>query len=290
MKNVFSLLVICLVTVSAMAQSEYVDLGLPSGTLWKTKNEPSLYTYDKSVTKFSGNLPEKHHFEELQNNCQWIRVDDGYKVVGPNGNYIILPISGDMICIQVGNDVLGGRVVGSGGYWSSTPYDSNAAWRFVISSTQIKMEENGHCAKLSVRLVQLPVIAQKTVWVDLDLPSGTKWKSVNESGFYSYESAIDNFGKYVPTKEQWQELKTFCVWTCQEDGYRVTGNNGNSIFLPAAGWRNCNGGVSGVGTGGKYWSSTPNGTDAAWSLYFDWSGVYMDRYVRCFGQSVRLVQ
>ena len=34
---------------------DFVDLGLPSGTLWKTKNEPSLYTYDKSVTKL--NLP-----------------------------------------------------------------------------------------------------------------------------------------------------------------------------------------------------------------------------------------
>ena len=138
-------------------------------------------------------------------------------------------------------------------------------------------------------LLTLSAMAQKTVWVDLDLPSGTKWKSVNESGFYSYESAIDNFGKYVPTKEQWQELRTFCVWTWQEDGYRVTGNNGNSIFLPAAGSRNCYGDVNYVGTYGYYWSSTPYDSDFAWYLIFYSSVVNMSYSNRCFGQSVRLV-
>jgi hypothetical protein len=139
-------------------------------------------------------------------------------------------------------------------------------------------------------LLTLSAMAQSIVWVDLDLPSGTKWKSVNESGFYSYESAIENFGKYVPTKEQWQELRTFCVWTWQEDGYRVTGNNGNSIFLPAAGARGCDGVVYDVGTFGCYWSSTPRGSDDAWGLHFDSSGVGMDDIHSCCGTSVRLVQ
>ena len=290
MKNVFSLLVICLVTVSAMAQSEYVDLGLPSGTLWKTKNEPSLYTYDKSVTKFSGNLPEKHHFEELQNKCQWIRVDDGYKVVGPNGNYIILPASGDMICIQVGNEFLGAGVADCGGYWSSTPYDSNKAWRFVISPTQIKMEENGHCAALSVRLVQLPVIAQSK-YVDLGLPSGTLWKQQNESGFYTYEEALNRFGNKLPKKYHFVELQKECTWIWMDDyGYKVVGPNGNSITLPAAGSRLCYGDVNDVGTLGYYWSSTPGDSDYVWGLFFSSGGVTMVNYARCSGPSVRLVQ
>jgi uncharacterized protein (TIGR02145 family) len=140
-------------------------------------------------------------------------------------------------------------------------------------------------------LLTLSAMSQNTVWVDLDLPSGTKWKSVNESGFYSYESAIENFGMYVPTKEQWQELRTFCVWTWQEDGYRVTGNNGNSIFLPAAAFRNRHGEVHGVGAYGYYWSSTPYDSDNnAWRLYFYSSGVNMYGNDRCEGLSVRLVQ
>ena len=139
-------------------------------------------------------------------------------------------------------------------------------------------------------LLTLSAMAQKTVWVDLDLPSGTKWKSVNESGFYSYESAIENFGKYVPTKEQWQELIACCVWTWQEDGYRVTGNNGNSIFLPAAGDRSCDGNVYNVGSSGNYWSSTPYDSYNARLLGFYWCEVGMYTRERCLGHSVRLVQ
>ena len=38
----------------------YVDLGLPSGTLWKDKNEEGgFYTYDQAVSKFGNKLPTK---------------------------------------------------------------------------------------------------------------------------------------------------------------------------------------------------------------------------------------
>ena len=141
-------------------------------------------------------------------------------------------------------------------------------------------------------LLTLSAMSQKTVWVDLDLPSGTIWKSVNESGFYSYESAIENFGMYVPTKEQWQELRTFCVWTWQEDGYRVTGNNGNSIFLPAAAFRNRHGEVHGVGAYGYYWSSSAYSSNLAYYLIFYGSGYVTpaDYYHRASGYSVRCLQ
>jgi hypothetical protein len=73
-------------------------------------------------------------------------------------------------------------------------------------------------------------------------------------------------------------------------GYYVKGPNGNSIFLPAAGYRNCSGSVDDVGTDGYYWSSTPNGTEDAWSLGFG-SGIHNVYYSsRCYGFSVRLVQ
>ena len=42
-------------------------------------------------------------------------------------------------------------------------------------------------------------------YVDLGLPSGTKWKSTNEiggnNGFYTYDEAISAFGDKLPTKE-----------------------------------------------------------------------------------------
>ena len=66
-------------------------------------------------------------------------------------------------------------------------------------------------------------------------------------------------GWKIPTKAQWEELENRCTWTWTTEGghsgYKVTGPNGNSIFLPAAGARY---GTSSedVGRYGFYWSST----------------------------------
>ena len=130
-------------------------------------------------------------------------------------------------------------------------------------------------------------------YVDLGLPSGTLWYSKNEGGDhtrYTYDEAISNFGSKLPTKEQLEELKNQCTWTWTGSGYKVVGPNGNSIYLPAAGWRSCDGNVSDVGSFGVYWSSTPEGSDSAYYLVFDSNFVIMDNYFRCHGLSVRLVQ
>ena len=98
MKKVFSLCLICILAMSAMAQ-DYVDLGLPSGTLWKRQNESGLYTYEQAINRFGSKLPERHHYVELINECTWIWIDDyGSKVVGPNGNSITLPAAGYRDC------------------------------------------------------------------------------------------------------------------------------------------------------------------------------------------------
>lgn len=135
-----------------------------------------------------------------------------------------------------------------------------------------------------------------------NLGLSVKWASCNlganipkDNGkLYTFEEAIHNTDGKLPTKEQWEELKNKCrwEWTTQNgvNGYKVTGPNGNSIFLPAAGWRHCNGDVNDVGTGGSYWSSTPYGSDRAWFLYFYSFAVNMGNYNRGCGRSVRLVQ
>ena len=59
----------------------YVDLGLPSGTQWKEKNEVNpadsvynLYTYDEAMTEFGEQLPTKEQFEELKSSVNPVRL------------------------------------------------------------------------------------------------------------------------------------------------------------------------------------------------------------------------
>ena len=98
----------------------------------------------------------------------------------------------------------------------------------------------------------------------------------------------------MPTDAEWTELRTNCTWTWTTqngvNGRLVTASNGNSIFLPAAGYRDDTS-LSSVGSSGFYWSSSLNTDypDLAWSVYFDSSDVGRDYYCRYGGHSVRPV-
>lgn len=131
-----------------------------------------------------------------------------------------------------------------------------------------------------------------TGYVDLGLPSGTLWKDQNEvGGLYSYDQAMAKFGSSLPTKEQLEELKNSCRWTWNGNGYKVEGPSGESIVLPAAGKRDCDGNVRYVGSDGYYWSSTRSTrSEDAWYLCFYSGGVEMHSYSPCYGHSVRLVR
>ena len=123
-------------------------------------------------------------------------------------------------------------------------------------------------------------------YVDLGLPSGTLWKAENEDcGLIKYDQAVNFYGK-----EQFEELKNNCLWTRQGNGYKVQGKTGESIFLPAAGYRYCDGSSYNGGSYGGYWSSTPDGSERAWYLRFYSGEVSMSGYDRCYGRSVRTIR
>lgn len=128
-------------------------------------------------------------------------------------------------------------------------------------------------------------------YVDLGLPSGTLWKDQNEGGFHTYDLAVSMFGNSLPTNEQLEELRDACSWTWNGKGFKVKGPSGESIFLPASGYRDCGGSVVCVGSYGYYWSSTPIDSYFAWGLHFDSRGSwFVNRGIRCNGKSVRLVR
>lgn len=150
-------------------------------------------------------------------------------------------------------------------------------------------------------LILTGIVVKQTVhplYIDLGLPSGTFWKNANEGGndaFYTYDEAVNKFGEQLPTIEQLEELENLCKWewTTQNrvNGYKITGPNGNSIFLPAAGYRIYSGDVHEVGYIGAYLSSTPYDSEFAWYLGFDSSGVGKSYVYRSYGLlSVHLVR
>jgi uncharacterized repeat protein (TIGR02543 family) len=180
-------------------------------------------------------------------------------------------------------------------------------------------------------------------YVDLGLPSGTKWATCNVGAStpiaygdyfawgettaketynwdtYRYydgsnltkytgsdnlttleasdDAATANWGSgwRMPTAEEFDELQNNCtvIWTTQNgvNGRLFTGSNGNSIFLPAAGYR-YDSELGYAGSCGDYWSSSlsSDDTDRAWDLYFysGYSYMYTDGY-RFFGLAVRAV-
>lgn len=151
--------------------------------------------------------------------------------------------------------------------------------------------------------VNLGISAQNVIngheYVDLGLPSGTKWAtcnvgaktpnnygsfygwgeinnmtdqntrrrngrkcSVDISGNPRYDVATAEWGYpwRMPTKKEIEELQKKCRWESVTQngtkGIKVTGPNGKSIFLPAAGYKSWSK-LELEGISGYYWSSTP---------------------------------
>lgn len=70
---------------------EYVDLGLPSGTLWSNgflKKEDGGICFLTHQEASELNIPTEEQFEELHANCQYFDFADILRYLGPNGNYI----------------------------------------------------------------------------------------------------------------------------------------------------------------------------------------------------------
>lgn len=92
----------------------------------------------------------------------------------------------------------------------------------------------------------------------------TYGKNFNDiAGNPLYDAARANWGGSwrLPTYIEIKELKDECIWDNitqgGKKGYKVTGPNGNSIFLPAAGYLGSLREHYGPGVCGYYWTSTP---------------------------------
>jgi hypothetical protein len=169
-------------------------------------------------------------------------------------------------------------------------------------------------------------------YVDLGLPSGTKWATMNVGAssetdygnYYQYgkgaaqyaatsgdsiysgtedplDSSVDTASQvwggswHMPTKVQMQELiaNTTYQWVTNYKGSGINGGtftatNGAVLFIPAAGYWN-NGSQYSVGGSGRYWGSSPSGSNYAYDLDFIGGSKDVNDGYRKFGYSVRPV-
>lgn len=162
-------------------------------------------------------------------------------------------------------------------------------------------------------------------YVDLGLPSGLCWATCNlgassptsngehyswgetsEKYEYTQSSYNCNLGSRMltssndaasvqwggtwrmPTSEEWQELDTYCTWSWDGEGYYVKGNNGNSIFLPAAGYSKGSSRFK-AGERGDYWTSTPCGSEKAYEFVIKSDSRRIENDNRHYGLSIRPV-
>lgn len=112
----------------------------------------------------------------------------------------------------------------------------------------------------------------------------------------TYDAATANWGGTwrMPTSTEIDELRRSCSWTWVtqngKNGYNVKGPNGNSIFLPAAGYRYGSSRYD-VGIYGNYWSASVYSDDLTGALFLYLTGDYQARFIgdRDEGKSVRPV-
>ena len=226
--------------------------------------------------------PTKEEFEELLSKCKWTLTKypglsvDCYLVTGPSGKTIYMPLGRYQSATQfynIGKD--------AGFYTLDLTKTSRAIgqckWTYLNNNKYEDPKVNGFCIR-AIEKIQLSRISTAT---KVDLGIGTLWSGSNfgtsdpsEIGKFVHwadptitralnhmellagtESDVIRvyMGNHwrIPTYEEAVVLLSKCKWdyiTLEGmPGYKITGPNGNAIFLPAAGMYDYNNLRSSVG-------------------------------------------
>lgn len=130
-------------------------------------------------------------------------------------------------------------------------------------------------------------------FIDLGLPSGRLWATENAPGHYTFDEAVNTFGKLLPKATAMMELieECKCVWNDEKRGLEIIGPNGNNIFLPAAGFTSKSSNIKVNKEEGDYWTRMPYSRTLAHHLSFYSGGLYpLYDIRRSYGFSVRPCQ
>lgn len=107
-------------------EHKYIDLDLPSGNLWASRNECGYFTFDEAVKNFCGNVPSTEDWKELFANT-WHKWDGNrkglwlYSFVDKSKK---LFFHADGYRDQIGNYCMDAK----GYYWSDEMYEYDTAF------------------------------------------------------------------------------------------------------------------------------------------------------------------
>lgn len=212
---------------------DYVDLGLPSHRLWANISVGSAYPEDDYDYFSLGEPAAKNNAQSEYNGHSW-----GPETQGAYNyhSYVV--------------DTLRFLRLDHHDYYTTTPYSKTLTLKVPVDAA----------SSSSGRLYDVPyrgAIRELTNCSNYD--GNIYWKhysgTKNDAAYMNWQNTnpwyVNNTGgKYIdnskygdlfvePTNEEWQELQDVCGWKMEKEhgvpGWRVTGPNGNSLFLPLKG-------------------------------------------------------
>lgn len=290
--------------VGSVSGHDYVDLGLPSSTLWATSNigaempiengtqfswgevkekkeylEDNYYSPDKTLnsSSFCGlkrlalnedaaavnwggawRMPTKVDFQELLDYCRWEHYVDYmgtglcfYKVVGPNGKFIILKEK----------DFREGEDAATPKFWTANCSDSSVPIIFSLDSIKLKNLDAYKCA--SIR----PVIHKYKHIADWEPYRRPDFKYPSDLQLTSYVDAYEPLSTSYPKQDSlWNEFIK----------KRQTLNTEYVDLGLSVLWAKCNLGASTPEGLGSYYSYNGKRIDRCKSFGFDKDSTFVD--------------
>ena len=267
--------------------------------------------YDAARANWGGNwrMPTRDEWKELEEYCHWERTTQngrfGYLISSnKTGNSIFLPVTG------LTNGAKLEQVNTNAFYWTSTPKSLITAYHFIFGYedhyTGFSDRGTGGCirpvSERAEKSLDVPHSGEINghLWVDLGLPSGTKWATCNIgaksaeiygdeykwgevktpqevtsirnktdgkemtdiSGRAKYDVATAKWGATwrIPTKTEMKELVENCTW----EWTNIRGRNGYKVSSKVNGnyiFLPCEGDYRTSGIKGSYWTSSPMPND-----------------------------
>lgn len=197
---------------------DYVDLGLPSGTLWATCNVGAETPEDFGDYFAWGEITTKTTYA-------WSTYKYSY---GDDDVYFLDPVFFTKYCTE-------------------SNYGYNG---FTDNLTTLQPDDDA---------------ATENWGIGWCMPTAGQWRELIDKNNISYDTTTRNgvFGEIIIAR------------------------NGNSLFLPAAGYRRENSSPFDTGSRGYYWSNSLVDLRPTWAYYFNFDYVIPRDGFRCFGLAVR---